>query len=113
MRKIIFFVLAILSAPVLSTTICDGMVARVQLTREGNVEVISSQLYGNSDGRTVCNIHAEWKGVKPESCRGWYSLMLSSVAMKSKIRVQYSAGQTCAGQPSWSAANAPWMLSNI
>ncbi len=91
---------------------CVGKVDRVQLTGAGAVELISTPLYGNTTGRRVCNLSTAWKGVTPEACRGWYALILASLAQDREIKMQYPAGETCATQPSWSDANPPHMMSN-
>jgi hypothetical protein len=92
--------------------ICSGAVDRVQLTRGGNVEVISASLFGSTDGRTVCNVNTEWKGVGVGSCKGWYSLLLASIAQNTPVKIQYDSGIACTETGAWGNAPAPWMLSN-
>jgi hypothetical protein len=111
MKWCVFGFFVMLSSHVLAD-VCFGQVDRVQLTRGGNVELISSALFNSTDGRTICNINSVWKEVGVNSCKGWYSLVLSSIAQKSDVKIQYGSGVACAATGTWSSAPAPWMLSN-
>lgn len=93
---------------------CRGKVERVQLTGRGAVQVIAPDIYkkesgeGDSVGHTICNMSENWKGVTPETCQGWYALILSSLAQDKKIMMQI----TSCTQAAWSNANPPHMISN-
>ncbi|WP_444933926.1 hypothetical protein [Microbulbifer sp. JTAC008] len=112
MKNILGFFLLLAAVNVGASSTCEGVVDRVQLTRVGNVELISNDLYGSSEGRLICNMSSSWNSVAPETCRGWYSLILSSIAQQSAIKVQYNEGGACAEQPTWSDSNSPWMISD-
>lgn len=106
-------ILMLLVVPSLSLA-CVGKVNRVQLTRAGQVEIISSELFGSgSAGKAVCNVSKTWNGVAPESCRGWYALIIASLAQDKKVRLQYENTEpSCRELPNWGDAPAPWMISN-
>ncbi|WP_444942013.1 hypothetical protein ACJJI3_07450 [Microbulbifer sp. ZKSA004] len=113
MKNILWISLLMTAVNASASSICEGEVDRVQLTRGGYVELISNELYGSSEGRRICNMSSSWNIVTPETCKGWYSLVLASIAQQSAIRIQYNEGGTCAEQPIWADSNSPWMLSNI
>ncbi len=112
MKKILTIISLLLLANHASA--CTGYIKRVQLTKTGAVELIAPGLYKTSSGsddttgHTICNMSVEWKGVTPETCRGWYSLVLSSIAQNKRIKMQIDS---CTQEP-WGRANAPHMLSN-
>jgi hypothetical protein len=111
MKISVLLVSIIISLPVFAYA-CTGKVDRVQLTGAGSVEIISSELYGNSTGHTICNLSTVWKDVTVESCKGWYSLILSSIAQNVAIKIQYTT-TACENVGEWSNANPPHMLSDI
>ncbi len=90
---------------------CEGKIDSMQIVYQGRVEILSQELYGDHVGRVLCNMVTDWKGVSADACKTWYSIALASMAQRSKIRIQYDPGDTCAGQGSWSTANRPHMVS--
>jgi hypothetical protein len=91
---------------------CSGKIGRVQMAYNGTVELFSAELYGDNVGRKLCNATNEWNGVSVDACKGWYSLLLSTVAQDKEVYIQYPGAETCIEQKAYNEAGRPHMLSN-
>lgn len=100
------------SSTIIQANSCIGKVDRVQLTGSGDVELISKDLYGEDTGKKLCEFSNSWKGVTPEVCRGWYSLILTTIAQSSELKIQYTDELVCSDVKDWGYAEAPHMLSD-
>ena len=90
---------------------CTGKIERINQGYNGNISVVSSSIYGDTQGRTICSLNAERNGVSIETCKGWLSKLLSHEARGVNITIQYNDATTsCDAQPAWSAAGNPWAL---
>lgn len=78
----------------------------------GTVELFASELYGDNIGRKLCNAETEWNDVSINACKGWYALLLSTIAQQKEIYIQYPNTETCTEQKPYSEAGRPHMLSN-
>ncbi|WP_353304612.1 hypothetical protein [Sessilibacter corallicola] len=88
---------------------CQGLIKRINQSHDGSVYLISNEIYGDSIGRKVCDLSAEWKGVGVETCQGWLSKLLSFEARSALITVQYNDTlETCGSQLNWNDAERPW-----
>jgi hypothetical protein len=92
---------------------CIGKIDAVNTAADGYVAIISSEMFGDSAGRTVCNLNVGG-AVTVDACRSWVSQALASYASKTNFRVVYlnSAHSSCSALPSWSFVEKPASLSN-
>ena len=109
-----FFALALLTmlSSISYSGSCSGKVGRVQMAYNGTVELFAFELYGDNVGRKLCNAETKWNDVSTNACKGWYSLLLSTIAQQKEIYIQYPHPQTCIEQKPYSEASRPHMLSN-
>ena len=91
---------------------CVGVPDRVQLVKDGRVELISQGLYQDGHGRQICHLKQEWKGVAKEACVAWYSAILAAMVQKTKVMMQYPPNDHCQSQLHWGNAEPPHMISN-
>ena len=82
----------------------------IQVAANGVVQIMSVALYGDSAGRSICNVSSTWKGVTTESCKTWISMILVSQSTDTNISIVYDDGLSCSTQPTWGNANAPFLL---
>lgn len=68
---------------------CDGVIDRLMVTRSGTVEIYSIEIYGNTLGRSICNMNATWKTVSPDTCKTWYSTLLAQAAQNKSVLLYY------------------------
>lgn len=87
---------------------CEGLVESLNQNRNGEISLVSSEIYGDSDGRRICSLTETFDGVTAEVCRGWLPKLLAAKVSKTRITVQYNDSNTCATQPTWSGASAPY-----
>ncbi|MGB0723596.1 MAG: hypothetical protein ACPGU7_14495, partial [Gammaproteobacteria bacterium] len=97
---------------------CEGKIDRVIVGGDGQVSIISAELYGSSDdtsGRSLCNLETAWNGIGTKTCSAWLSSVLTWIARSSTVRVAYqgSAVSSCAAQGTWTGAEAPSSLWNV
>ena len=90
---------------------CTGQIDAINQGYDGSVSVLSVAIYGDGQGRKVCSLNELWKGVTVDTCKGWLSKLLSFEARNSDITIQYNGAVTsCATQPAWESAEAPWSM---
>ena len=90
---------------------CTGKIDAINQGHDGSVSITSTAMYGNSQGRKICDLSIEWNGVSPDTCKGWLSKLLSHEARSEEITLQYNDANTaCSDQPAWSSASKPWAL---
>lgn len=110
-RKIIGFSCIFFSSAASSAYQCQGMIETINQGRDGAISVVSTELFGDSEGRRICYLTDTWKEVSPEVCMGWLSKLLSVKATGTKMTVQYNdSGIACSGQATWDGAESPWAL---
>lgn len=115
MRKRYFaLVLFALSNPVAASILCEGKADLLFLTRSGNIELYSSQIYGSGDGRYVCNVSGLWKDVSADTCKAWYAAMLTKISSGKPIKLYYASEEvaSCSAIPTYSSAFAPYGIGN-
>lgn len=66
---------------------CSGIVKGINQNYTGTIYLISEEIYGNSVGRKICSLSAEWNGVSIETCNGWLAKLLSSEARNTPITI--------------------------
>lgn len=69
--------------------ICSGLIDTMLVSRGGTVEIYSAQIYGNTVGRSICNLNTTWKTVAPETCKTWYSTLLAQSAQAKPAKIYY------------------------
>jgi hypothetical protein len=91
---------------------CTGQIDLINQAYEGSVSVVSNDLYHDPQaGRTICNLNQKYHEVTPVVCQAWLSKLLAAQSLGAKITIQYVDGYgSCAQQPAWSNANAPWSI---
>ena len=89
---------------------CAGKIEHINQAYEGSISIISTQAFGNTLGRTICNLNAEWKGISTEVCKGWLSKALSIQAQQKTLVIQYTDAFNCSSQPTWGTASSPHAL---
>jgi hypothetical protein len=89
--------------------VCSGIIDFVLVSRTGNIEVYSTQLYGNTLGRNICNLNTTWKTVTPETCKVWYSTLLAQLAQAKPTKIYYLTedAETCPLISTYNNAVAP------
>ncbi len=95
---------------------CAGKVDAISQPYNGDVILISNQLFGNGVGRTICSLggpYARANTVQPDTCKAWLAKLIAAQARQASIVLQYNdtvAGQTCASQQNWNDATVPWAI---
>jgi hypothetical protein len=89
---------------------CVGHVEQIATRGGGGVSLISTEMFGDGNGRDICSLQADWKGVTPSTCRGWVAQALAAKSSGSTLRIQYTDAYTCPSQPVWSSASSPWAI---
>ncbi len=90
---------------------CTGKIDSINQPNSGGISIMSYSLYGDPQGRTICFLTQEYKGVNTETCKGWLAKLLSFEARGKDITVQYNDSRSsCTNQPAWGAASVPWAL---
>ena len=97
-----------------STLSCVGSVDAVNVNSDGGVAIISNDMFGDLNGRTICSLKDTDIGVPIDVCKSWVSQGLASYASGTKIRIAYlnSSHSTCSDIPAWSSAELPRSFSN-
>ncbi|GAB2189546.1 hypothetical protein MAH1_11540 [Sessilibacter sp. MAH1] len=109
MKKYLFVFLIIL-VPTAFADVCTGLPDRVHLAANGGVSLISQEIYESSKGKQICSVRETWKGVAPEVCNGWYSLILTTLAQKQPLKIQYLNDVQCVNVLDWADAESPHAL---
>lgn len=110
-KPLVAFIVFLYSASSTAGSIpCSGAIDMLFVKRTGEVELYSSQLYGNGIGRTICNTANAWKGITPDTCKVWYSNMLSSSAQSKPVVLYYldSEVSSCGNVQSYNDSPAPF-----
>lgn len=112
MKKILIFIfMTVLSSPAISGSYpCNGQIDLLAVTRDGSVEIYSTQMFGNKiKGRVICNISSIRKSVTPETCKSWYSTLLAQKAINSSSTIYYldHEARSCSAVPEFGNAVAP------
>ena len=89
---------------------CIGHVEQIATRGGGGVSLISTEMFGDGQGRDICSLQADWKGVTPSTCRGWLAQALAAKSSGSILRLQYVDGYTCPSQPQWTGASSPYAI---
>ena len=91
MKKIIFLIFIYLVSTSVSagSIACSGKIDMLFAKRDGKIELYSEELYGSSQGRTLCDMTAEWKGVDTNTCKTWYSNLLAQSSQNKPAVVYY------------------------
>ena len=106
-HNILGLILLLVSPFVYSAYQCEGLVESLNQNRSGDISLVASEIYGDSDGRRICSLTETFDGVTTEVCKGWLSKLLAAKVSKTRIAVQYDDSNTCATQPTWSGASSP------
>lgn len=69
---------------------CQGKVSRVAVSQNGRVSVISTEMFPDGQGRDVCNLYMESKGVQPAVCRGWLAVLMAAQVSNRTVTIQYA-----------------------
>ena len=82
--------------------------------RNGMIELYASELYGSNHGRTICNITTTWKGVTAETCKAWYSNLLSLSAQNKPAVIYYldNEASACSNVAYYNEAVVPFGLAD-
>lgn len=108
MRKLFF---ALILFPASSYALnCDGRIGNFQIDFSGKVQITASEICGDGTGQAICSVAQEWKGINPEACKGWVSIVLAAKATNQPVRVQYRDLVSCGEIKSWANADAPHMV---
>lgn len=88
---------------------CTGKIDNFFITRTGNVELYSTEMYGNSIGRNICNTSANWKGVTVDTCKVWASTILAQIAQKKPTKIYYLTDDaaSCAATLTYDSSPCP------
>lgn len=101
----------ILPASAIAAYTCSGTLDYLNQPYDGSVLIGSSTMFGEPSGRVVCSLTADWKGVSPETCKGWLSRLLASYIANKPVTIQYNDSfSACTEQPAWDAASHPWAI---
>lgn len=90
---------------------CIGKVEKIYAHKDGGLAIASTELFGNMDGRHVCNLNVLYKGVEPGVCKAWFSQVLAAHSAKTNIRLVY-IDANCSDQNTWALADTPHTLSS-
>ena len=92
---------------------CYGKIDNLFITRPGNVEVYSTEIYGNTVGRMICNTTSSWKGVSPDTCKVWVSTILAQIAQKKSTKIYYLTEDSanCTSLLTYDNSPSPWGIS--
>ncbi|WP_141229388.1 hypothetical protein [Cellvibrio mixtus] len=95
-----------------ASSVCSGTIDMLLVTQSGIVEVYSSEIYGNSNGRNICNINTNWKSVTPDTCKAWYSTLLALAAQNKPAKIHYLPHETasCANVANYNDSVAPYAV---
>lgn len=90
---------------------CQGKVSRVAVSQNGRISVISTEMFPDGQGRDVCNLYTESKGVQPAVCRGWLAMLMAAQVSNRTVTIQYADNTySCSSLPTWENALAPWAV---
>lgn len=105
----VFLLLSITNTSWAGSYICSGIIDFMLVSRGGAIEIYSSQIYGGTPGRYICNLNTTWKTVSPETCKAWYSTLLAQSAQAKPAKIYYLTedAATCANIPYYDNAVAP------
>ena len=91
--------------------ICSGKIDSLGQPHDGSVLLTSTQIYGDTVARQICNLKLTWNGVDPVVCRGWLTALLAAKTAASPIALQYNDSKTaCSQQPAFGYAGFPWSI---
>lgn len=111
MLKIVFGMLLLMVTALVSAGECIGQIDRIYTHKDGGVAIASSELFGDLNGRHVCNLNATYKDVDPNVCKSWLSQILAAHTAKTDIRLVY-VETDCREQGAWASADTPHTLSS-
>ena len=92
---------------------CTGQIDILVTTQSGMVELYSQEIYSDSLGRSICNVNSTWKSVPPDTCKIWYSTLLTQAAQKKSVNVYYLPHEaaSCNAVATYNNAVAPYAVS--
>ncbi|HIF9111858.1 TPA: hypothetical protein ACX6Q7_001217 [Photobacterium damselae] len=110
MKKLMFFILLVVSKNVFADFSCEVSVNRVLVYSDGSVNVFHS---GRNDYTYICNTKGTWKGIDTVTCSLWVG-MLQSTQNNDKKAIFYYAGEGgCSSLGTYSDAPAPVYIGSI
>lgn len=97
--------LGLIPSQVLADQFCTGYVATVAVSADGKLGV--SLKDNKLPFVYLCNLHSDYQGSTPDSCKSMHSTLLSAYAMDKEVNITFSPSNSasCSDFPSWSYVN--------
>ena len=92
---------------------CTGEIINIYQANTGYVYLTSTEIYGDDEGRKICNLNKELKGayewldISAEVCKAWVSKLQAIKMAGQRVAVEYVDANTCKTQPKWRASSNP------
>lgn len=103
--------ISIVSTSAHASYTCTGTVSNIAVAGSGRVSIVSTAIYGGSQGRDVCNLYTDFQGVSSATCKGWLAVLLTAQMSGRTVSIQYAdSTYSCTTHPAWDSALAPWAL---
>lgn len=85
---------------------CEGTVDEFYVDKESDVFISASWA---TDWTQVCNTATVWKGIEPEVCKTWFSVILAAYHGKRNFMMRYDDPSVtdCAALPAYGGTPAP------
>lgn len=83
---------------------CSGRVLGIFVNNTGNLYIQAS--YRN-EWTQICNVTSTWKGISPDLCKQWSSLVTALRVTQEPVVVYYSETMACNAIPYYTDAPAP------
>jgi hypothetical protein len=110
-KLIALALMAVLVADIAKAEVtCTGRIDRIVTSATGRVSLIATEVFGDGNGRDICNLSTVSNGISISTCQGWLANVLSAKAASGTISIQYAAATTCTSVAAWDSAPAPWAL---
>ena len=96
--------------PAWADVTCTGHIDRVATSATGRVSIIATELFGDGNGRDICNVGNASNGIGVTTCQSWLAKVLAAKTAGGTISIQYTNGSLCSAIPAWDGAYAPWAI---
>lgn len=116
MKKIITSVILLVlfsSSAIAGRLHCVGIIDKINVSENGSLSIYSKDIYGDSSGRTICNLLKQ-DGIPVEICKLWSSQIMESYSSKRPLRIAFKESKytSCLAHPLWDKADKPSTVSN-
>ncbi|WP_130107731.1 hypothetical protein [Iodobacter fluviatilis] len=109
MKKNIVVILMLLhcSASFAASHACTSKVSNLYINSSG---FVTASFAFRSEFLAICNLNADWKGVSPITCAGWFSILKSAVTRQTDVVLHYLDIAACNTLPTYEGAPAPFYV---